>query len=163
MASIKFEGLDEYVKELNDIQAHTKEYCGIAIYHGADVVADSVKAAIRALPTDNSSYKKGGMKSGPTSAQKNGMISGFGIAKMRQDGTLYNVKLGFDGYNNVKTKAWPKGQPNSMIARSVESGTSFMRANRFMSKAVSRSKSACEQVMKTTFETYLTNLMHKYG
>lgn len=163
MATLEFKGLDEYVKQLNDIQAHTEEYCGKAIYKGADVVADAVKSAIRALPTDNRTYVKDGMKSGPSKGQKAGLINSFGIAKMRQDGTFYNVKLGFDGYNSIKTKAWPKGQPNAMIARSVESGTSFMKPNRFMSRAVNGSKGACEQTMKNTFDKYLTELMGRYS
>lgn len=159
MAKIEFRGLDEYVKQLNDIQAHTEEYCGKAIYKGADVVADAVKAAIQALPTDNRTYVKDGMRSGPSNGQKAGLINSFGIAKMRQDGTLYNVKLGFDGYNSIKTKTWPKGQPNAMIARSVESGTSFMKANRFMNKTVNKSKGACEAVMKTTLENEISKLV----
>jgi HK97 gp10 family phage protein len=163
MATLEFKGLDEYVKQLNDIQAHTDEFCGVAIYKGADVVADAVKSAIRALPTDNRYVKSGDMKAGPSSMQKKGLIEGFGIAPMRKDGTLLNVKLGFDGYNDIKTDSWPNGQPNSMIARSIESGTSFMKANHFMSKAVNGSKGACEQTMKNTFDAYLTELMSRYS
>lgn len=160
MAKLTVKGLDEYVEKLNDIQAHTKEFCGLALYNGADVLADAVKAEIIALPTDNRPYVKNGMKTGPSAKQKTGLIDGFGIAKMRDEGTSYNVKLGFDGYNSVVTDAWPKGQPNSMIARSVESGTSFMAPNKFMSKAINGSKGRAEEEMQNTLETYLNNLMN---
>lgn len=39
---------------------------------------------------------------------------------------MYNVKIGFDGYNNIRSKRWPQGQPNQMVARAIESGTSWM-------------------------------------
>lgn len=164
MAKLEFRGIDKYVKQLNDIQAHTEEYCGIAIYHGADVVADTVKEAINALPTDNRVYVKlgQGMKNGPSEKQKKGLREGFGIASLRKDGTLLNVKLGFDGYNDIETNFWPRGQPNSMIARSIESGTTFMKANHFMRKAVNKSKKECERVMSNTFDSYLSKLMTKY-
>lgn len=164
MATLEFKGLDEYVKQLNDIRANTEEICGAAIYKGADVVADAVKAAIVSMPTDNRPYvKDGDMKTGPSARQKTGLINSFGIAPMRTDGTMLNVKLGFDGYNDIKTDNWPNGQPNSMIARSIESGTSFLKANHFMSKAVNGSKGACEQTMKNTFDAYLTELMSRYS
>lgn len=160
MAKLEFRGLDEYVAQLNKIANSTDKYIGATIYHGADVVADAVKAAIIALPTDNRPYvKDGDMKTGPSARQKTGLINSFGITPMRKDGTITNVKLGFDGYNSIKTQAWPKGQPNNMIARSVESGTSFMKANRFMSKAVRSSKAQCELIMKQTLEAEISKLV----
>ena len=33
---------------------------------------------------------------------------------------MLNVKLGFDGYNGMKTKKYPKGQPNVLLARSIK-------------------------------------------
>lgn len=159
MAKIEFRGLDEYVKQLNRIESNTERYIGKALFDGAKVVADTVKASIVALPTDNRAYKEDIMRTGPSTIQKKGLIDGFGVARARMDGTLWNVKLGFDGYNGVKSKKWPKGQPNSMIARSVESGTSFMRANRFMAKAVSSAKAQCEATMKRTLENEISKLV----
>lgn len=159
MATIKTEGLDEYIKALNDISAKTEEFCGKAIYHGADVLADSVKSAITSLPTDNRPYVKDGRKRGPSDRQKAGLIDGFGIAKMQTDGESYNVKLGFDGYNDVVTKRWPKGQPNVIVARAVESGNSFMQPLKFMARAVNGSKSAAIEEMRKQVEQYLNDHM----
>ena len=46
------------------------------------------------------------------------------------------MKLGFDGYNKVKTRKYPQGQPNAMIARAVESGSSVRKKNPFIRRAV---------------------------
>ena len=78
---------------------------------------------------------------------------------MRNDGGFRNVKIGFDGYNYVKTKTWPKGQPNAMVARSIESGTSWMSKQPFMRKAESSSKSRCEQAMADTINKELTKIV----
>lgn len=60
----------------------------------------------------------------------------MGIARIRENSTGWNVKVGFDGYNKIVTKRWPKGQPNAMIARSINSGTSFMIKYPFMDQTV---------------------------
>ena len=159
MATIKVEGLDEYIKSLNELQAKTEEFCGQALYHGAAILADAAKASITSLPTDNRPFVRKGSRRGPSDKQKQGLIDGFGIAKMRTDGDTYNLKLGFHGYNDVVTKAWPKGQPNTMIARSVESGNSFMPPRRFMTRAINGSKSECIEEMKRQVEKYLADFM----
>jgi HK97 gp10 family phage protein len=158
MAKMEFSGVDDFIAQLDNLQAHTKEMCGVALYNGAAIVADAVKEAVVAMPTDNRLYVKDGMKTGPSREQKKCLIEGFGIAKMREDSGFYNVKVGFDGYNSIKTKTWPNGQPNSMIARAIESGTSFMRPNKFMSKAINRSKKSCEEAMQKSVEKYVEDL-----
>jgi hypothetical protein len=69
------------------------------------------------------------------------------------------VKLGFAGYNSTITDKYPNGQPNSMIARSLQSGTSFRARIPFVDNAVSAKKSACEQKMIETFDKVLAKEM----
>ena len=158
MAKLKFEGLDEYVAQLQKLSDLSRECIGRAIYEGADVVADAVKSNIEALPIDER-FAKDGTLSGISRAQKQGLINGFGIAPLRDDNGYLNVKLGFAGYNNVKTKSFPNGQPNSMIARSVNSGTSFRDRIPFVDNAVRAQKSVCEQKMKETFDKELKKVI----
>ena len=83
-----------------------------------------------------------------TSRAKKGLIKSFGVTPMSQDGDgIYNVKLGFDGYNDVKTKKWPKGQPNQLIARACESGSSAMIKQPFFREAVQKTKKKAESRM----------------
>lgn len=159
MAKMKFKGLDNYVAQLNKLDANTREIIGKTIYDGADVVADAIKDAIDSLPVDNAPYSPDRIKTGISTAQKVGLQKSFGVAKMRVESSVYNVKLGFDGYNAVKTKKYPKGQPNAMIARSVESGTSFMAKHPFVSKATRSSKKTAEQKMKVRFENEIEKIM----
>lgn len=155
MASWKFEGLDEYLRQLERLQGSSDQAIGKAIYEGAGVVAKACAAAIKALPVSNQHDSNG-----ITSVQKAGLIEGFGISHAQTDGYYRNVKLGFDGYNGQKTHKYPNGQPNSMIARSINSGSSYRRKNPFMDKATASSKSACEATMQRVIETEIQNVVH---
>lgn len=159
MAKLEFKGLDVYVQHLSRLDNKTDQYIGKAIYKGADVVADSIKAAINSIPSDDRVYIQNGVKNGPSSIQKAGLINSFGIASMRKEGSALNVKIGFDGYNKVVTKRWPKGQPNAMVARSVESGTSWMKKNPFVSRGTRTSKALAEATMAKTLDDEIRRIM----
>ena len=159
MATMKWKGLDEYIAKLERIHA-PREYIGEAIYDGAGIVADAVKAQINGLPVHKQYLPPDGKSRGITSQQKRGLQEGFGISKMQKDGDFYNVKLGFEGYNGQKTKKYPQGQPNSVIARSVCAGTSFRAANDFVGRGTRSAKAQAEQAMKNKFEEALEKAMN---
>lgn len=155
MATWKFEGLDEYLAQLEKLKANTGYAIGRAIYEGAGLVAREVAQEIKALPVNNQYGSKG-----ITSVQKAGLVEGFGISHAQSDGDYRHVKLGFDGYNNQMTKKYPLGQPNSLIARSVNSGTSFRKKNPFVDRATRRSKSACEVRMAQVLEREIIKIIN---
>ena len=141
-------GLNSYIDYLQKINAVTDEAIGEAVYEMAKVVADSVRSGIQALPTVSNqaniaTYKKG--YSRLSDEEKQGLLDGFGVSPMQDDGGYINVKLGFDGYNSVKTKKYPKGQPNALIARVTESGSSYREKTPFIRPAVNASKKQAEQ------------------
>lgn len=140
--------MDEYIGKLENLKLNTKEYFDAAIKKGGGVVADAVRAEINALPINTGAKKRGGeMIKGVTTLQKAGLQDSLGVAPPRDDGDFRNVKVGFDGYNQSRTKAYPNGQPNVVIARSVEHGTSFRSPNPFMSRAVRKSKEKATKTM----------------
>lgn len=145
MAKYQMKGLEDYARYLQKIGANTPEICGKAVYAMADVVANQVRQNIRDLPTITEAqaladYKNRAMTQ-LTNAQKKGLEQGFGISPMQNDQGYWNVKLGFEGYNKVKTKKYPQGQPNVMIARAEESGSSVRKKNPFVRKAVNATRS----------------------
>jgi len=155
LAKMKFPGLDEYITELEKLPRATTECIGRAVHDGAAIVADAVRQGINNLPIDERVVKPGQMLNGVTQKQKDGLLAGFGITPMENDNGYQHVKLGFDGYNTERRKNYPNGQPNSMIARSVNSGTSFSQRIPFVDNAVRQKKSACEEKMKETFDQEL--------
>lgn len=139
MARITFKGLEEYEKKLSLLAKDTEQICGAAIYEGASIMADEIKAGIRSLPR----------KTGVT---QEGLEKGFGISKLREDNGFYNVKLGFAGYN-------ANGEPNVMMARIMESGTSKVPKHPFVRPAVNRAKAAAQDKMAVVLDEEIEKRM----
>ena len=141
-------GIDQYVTRLENLEFQSDDMIGKAIYKGADIVADAIKANIQNLPL-----------SVCTAVEKAGLLSGFGIAKMQTEGGYFNVKAGFDGYNDNVTKKYPKGKANSMIARSIEGGTSWRPKYPFVAPAVRMTKDRAERIMSEEIDKSITEVM----
>ena len=164
MAKLTFKGMDEYLITLGKLADYNqnREIIGEAVFDGAKIVADAVRDGIDAIPEID--HRQRGSNSsqlhGITSAQKKGLQEGFGIAPMTDDNGFLNVKLGFDGYNSVKTKQHPSGQPNAMIARSVNSGTSFRSKIPFVDSAVRSKRAAAEKAIADGVDKGIKKIMN---
>lgn len=154
---ISFDGLHTYTKGIMRLNADSLSIIGKAVYKGAKVVADEVKGNLNAMSTGTNgqaiqAWKKG-VKAELSEEQKKDLIESFGVAPARNDNGFINVKLGFDGYNGVVTKRWPKGQPNALIARSLESGSSAFQKQPFFRPAVkAKEKQAIKEMEKVLDE-----------
>ena len=128
-------GLDAYMAKLSALEQSTDRVVREVIHDGAEIVADAIREGLERLPTSEHDGRPwwgtpGHLARGPSPEQKKGLIDSFGITRIDTDSRGFtNVHIGFDGYNSVTSTQWPKGQPNQMVARAVESGTSFMEAN----------------------------------
>lgn len=162
MATYQFKGIKEYAAYLQRIGANTQEVCGKAVYAMADVVANQVRENISKLPTVTEAEALGAYRAQEktllTSAQKKGLEEGFGISPMQNDNGYYNVKLGFDGYNKVKTRKYPQGQPNVMIARAVESGSSVREKDPFVRRAVNSTKNQAVEAGKKAADEEISKI-----
>lgn len=161
MARMQIKTGDTYLAKIAKLSLLTRDQvCGKAIYAGAAVAADAVREEIKALPTDDRFVRGGDKLAGPGSKQKEWLLNSLGITPMEDDGKGFlNVKIGFDGYNQIKSKRWPKGQPNQMVARSVERGTSFMTPNPFMKTAVAKARKRAKAAMEKTAEREVEKIM----
>lgn len=140
-------GIKEYTKQLTQLYDISRTAIGKTVYEGAHIVWEAIRAEIRALP-----------KASASPIEKADLYSSFGVARMQERNDFYNVKLGFDGYNRIKTKKFPSGQPNAMIARSIVSGTSFRQKNDFVGRATRKSSSEAEEKMRAEFDKQLQAL-----
>lgn len=160
MARFEFRGIEKYINKLDTFRLVTKDsIIARTTYAGAAVVADAVRKSIEALPVGSGKADDGGLVDTVTTAQKRGLLDGFGISPMRDDNGFINVKLGFDGYNATRTKKYPRGQPNVLIARSVNSGTTFRKKTKFVDKAVNSAKKAAEAAMDAACSREIEKIM----
>lgn len=153
MAKITFNGGDDFGVRLERMSAtDSRAMVKRAVRRGAAPVADAIKEAIKALAVTEDGYERHGserhMLSSITKRQKEGLLESMGIASIYADKNGFvNAKIGFDGYNKVKTKKFPNGQPNAMIARAINSGTSFRKKTRFVDLAVKKTKAQSIKAM----------------
>lgn len=160
VARITFKNMQEYELRLSRLGKKTKEIAGIAIYEAADIVANEIRRGIEALPVVSGyGTPEKPLPGGVTKAQKEGLLDGLGIAKMQDDGGFLNVKIGFDGYNATTTDRYPKGQPNQLVARGAESGTTWKKKSPFVRPAVNRAKPAAEQKMQQVIDQEINTVM----
>lgn len=161
MAKFQFEGIDDYISKLSKLYDDTEEIEGAAIYEGAATTIRYVIQGIDTIMTDDRRYgTPENPLNGPTAYEKEGLYRSVGIAKARHDGFFYNVKIGFDGYDMIETKTWPNGRPYSMIARSIESGTSWMKKQPFMRKAEQAARKPCEEAMKKAIDEQVDKIFN---
>ena len=160
MATISFKNGDEYLMKISKLEAALKdEVCGEAIYGAAGIVADEIRAKLEAVPTDERYGTSSDPTRGPKAVQKAALLDALGISSMQERDGYLDVKIGFDGYNGVTTKRWPNGQPNQMVARSVERGTTWMKANPFVKKAVAASRKRATEFMKKSVDQSIQKIM----
>lgn len=160
MATLKWsDGFNEYLAQLSKLSDQSLEICKAAVYDGAGVVADAVREGVRSIPINNGYGTTAMPIDGVTAKQKAGLLEGLGISPMEEENGYVHVKIGFDGYNSLKTKKYPNGQPNSLIMRAVESGTSFRAKNPVVSKATRSAKEKAEEAMRKSIDASIEKIM----
>ena len=108
MATISFKGGEEYILKLSRLEKEAVEkVVGPAIHDGAKIVADAIRTELQAVPTDEGWGTQEQPVRGPKKTQKAALLGVLGITTMQKDSEgVYNVKIGFDGYNNIRSKRW---------------------------------------------------------
>ena len=151
MAKITFPGLADYELMLSRLAQGADDIAGKAIYAGAEIVADAIRSNIQglqAVPDEVGAIAYAEKAQAPlTQSAKDGLLDGLGISRLQDDNGYYNVKIGFDGYNELETKKYPHGQPNVLIARSLESGSSIAPKRPFVRPAVNAVRKQAEARM----------------
>ena len=169
MAEFTNEGMQEFIDLCIFTDRQLERVIGRSIYPGGKLVANAVKKAIDGIHTDDHLFKFAAehdrMRAGPTKREKAWIAKSFGIAEIRRNVHGWNVKLGFDGYSDIRTTN-PRIKmgvlPNALIARSVNSGTSFMAAQPFMDITVRQNTKACEKVIEEQFDKEIAKIWERY-
>ena len=156
MARFEFDGINTYAQKLKRLSDKAEGMIKRAVYVGAGVVADHAREAIQGLPEAETNPPPGRQLNGVFSYEKAGLLAGLGLATMQFAGGFIHTKLGFEGYNRLKSKSYPGGHPNALIARAINSGTSYRRKIPFISSAVKASQAAAEAAMRAQLDADLS-------
>jgi len=159
MARMEIRGFDELELRLSKLA--DPEIAKDVVMSGAQPVADEIRKSIEALPEDKFRYlKKNEVFTGVPKQQKQDLLDSLGITPpdIDFDGNT-NTKIGFDGYGKIPTKKYPKGVPNQLLARAVESGSSVRKKTPFIRKAVNKSKKLAEAEMQKKLDEKIEIIM----
>lgn len=165
---MNFKGFDTYMKVLNRLGEKAEAVEKIALYKGAEVTANEVRQKISGIAAVSdaenlTAYHNDDKRYKMSVAQKAGLLKGLGVAKHEVTGDSVNTVIGFDGYNDVQTAKYPKGQPNQLVARIFEHGTSYSAKQPFMRQAKNAAKSKVEAAMIAKAEECYRNIVKGQG
>ena len=132
-------GLDEVSRILAQLGARAQDVASAALYDGAGVVADAFTAATGQIRTEPFKGKRDHRLPSPEEAAA---VKGkTGIATFKKNGSEVNTLIGVQpnaGYVMLGKRKTAVQE----IARSINSGTSFMSKQPVFRRAVSSSKAA---------------------
>lgn len=156
MGIVSFKSGEDFALRISKLAKNADKCAERALKAAAAVVTDKVRANLTALPTD---YRVGAGKEyyyltqsekfdGVPLAQKEDLLNSLGFTPvgLDKDGN-YNIKIGFDGYGRQPTQKYPRGIPNQLVARAVESGSSVREKHPFVRPASRSAKDAAIRAM----------------
>lgn len=158
MPSMKVKGLEELIPIYKKMEDDANGIVKRGVYAGAKELGDAVKRSIAFIPNAWGSAPKGEKLGGINPIQKRGLQDGFGISAMRDDNGFVNVLIGFDGFNKLETNQYPEGQPNMLIARSVEKGTDYIQKNPFVRPVYNRTRKAAAEAVRKSITKDIENI-----
>lgn len=147
MARMTIKGLDDL--EINLSKLDDSEIAKKCVYAGAKVIADEIRDRLKS----NDTLEK---------EQLRDLLDSLGVAPILTDANGdVNTKIGFKGYGKKPTKKYPLGLPNQMMARAVESGTSFRPKRPFVRPAVNAKKKEALRAMQETYDKEIAKKLKK--
>lgn len=145
--SMKISGMTETLKMLEALNKNTPTTLEEVVLAGVGVVTDTMRDEIENLKTSSTRPKTG--KRYPTPEEVEGLKESLGYTPIQWSGETVDSKAGFDGYNtSSKTKKYPNGHANQMIANSINKGTSFLTAQPFINNTKKAAQSKTLEVMQ---------------
>lgn len=167
MAKITFKNQSDYALMLQNLERHFVKDSVLehAVAVGAGIVADEIRKNLEDLPEEQfrhlDTFWGDYFREVPT-GQKKDLEDSFGLTPIERDkdGFLH-TKAGFDGYGSYPTKDYPKGVPNALIARAIESGSSVRDKTPFVRPAVKAARKKAVEAMGQAIEDEFKKMLEK--
>src|SRR5665648_13168 len=144
MAKMLFKADEDYELKLSQLAAGSDKIAKKAIYEAAAIVADRIKWNLADVLSGDST---------------GALWESLGIAPILQDNDgNWGTKIGFDGYSGKPYKGFPKGTPNQLKARVLESGRSGQTKKPFVRPAVNMTHDQAVAKMRRVIEEEIKKL-----
>ena len=154
--TMKMEGLNEVSELLIRFGDKAEDVASGALFEGAGVVADAFSRAAGSITT--APFKGKRVERLPSPEEKAAVIGKSGIARFNKNGSEVDTVVGISrnaGYVNLGKRKTAVLE----IARSINSGTSFMTKQPVFRKAASGSKKAAESAIVNKAEQMFNEII----
>lgn len=156
--TLKVEGMESITEMLSKAENAAPGIAAQALYKGAGAVADEISKGARGLRTAPFRYANGWQRD-PSPEEKAALVSAgaAGIAKFRKTGNSVDTSVGYgrSGYVTINGKQ----KPVAVIANAINSGTSFMKKQPFIRKAISQAKGKATDAITEEVERLVGDLL----
>ena len=156
--TIRTDGIEELGAMLAKLNDKAQDVASGALFDGAGIVADAFRTAVNSIRTAPFKYAPPGKTRLPSPAEKEALLGKSGIATFDKTGEEVNTLIGISGaagYADVAghTKAV------RLIARSINSGTSFMQKQPVFRKAKSTSSGPAKAAIVSKAEEMFNEII----
>ena len=148
MARLKVTGLDDWSTKLQSLGQAADDVAKSAVYAGAGVVIEAIKASIDSIPEQQGYMQPGNQRHSATRDEKADLKEHFGISRMTNANGVTHNRVGVEGYSRHATAQYPQGVPLPLIARSIERGSSVRVASPFIKRAINGCKAQALAAME---------------
>jgi hypothetical protein len=156
--TMQIEGMDHITEMLETAGDKATGIAALALYEGAGVVADAISAGARGISTKPFRYAKGWQRD-PSPEEKEAIVSAgaAGIAKFRKTGSGVDTSVGYNrsGYATIAGRT----KPIALIVNSINHGTSFMKRQPFIRRAVVQSQGKATSEITEKVEELVTEIL----
>lgn len=158
--------LREYDKKLHALSHDTDRIVKFGLYDGIGCFTDAIRQELKSdmIVVADKWAIVAWTKKEPVylcESQREGLLTGLGIRKMRKKHGAIYTRTHFAGYNSIHTRRWPKGQPNTTIAAACEHGTSVLIEQPFIRPAFNMAKAQAVELFKQTYQEEAKKILNE--
>lgn len=154
--TIKTEGVAEISEMLSKLGEAAEGAAAMGLYDGAGVMAGEMNKAAGSIRTEPFHFTLNGTRL--PSPEEKAIVeqAAAGIARFEKNGSEVNTSVGFRnaGYAFLKNKV----KPIPVIVNAINSGTSFMKKQPFVRKAVNSGKGKATTAITAKIEEIFKNI-----
>lgn len=156
--TIKTDGLEDLSKMLSQLGTRADEVASAALYEGAGIVADAFGRAAKSIRTAPFKGKK--QTRLPSPEEKAMLIGKTGIAKFKRTGEEVETLIGVSGAAGYAMLGKTK-KAVRLVARSINSGTSFMPKQPVFRSAKTKSQGAAKAAIVAKAEEMFNEIINE--
>ena len=160
--TISTEGLEDMNRMMAQLGSKAQDVAKGSLYKGAGVAADAFTKAVNSIATEPFKYARSGTMRLPSPEEKAALIGRTGIAKFKATGGEVDTLIGITeagGYAMINGHK----KAVRLIARSINSGTSFMAKQPVFRMAVNACKATAQAAIVAKAEEMFDEIINGSG